>query len=503
MLTGAHTLWMSAEWKARQTSGPAKVSSSASCIKNRATRRSAAGVSPRRTRHLPVGARSSMTPASTNRPSARVRHAKCPASSVPDRPPRRSDDGERVRRSARRGETAGATAVVRASQPPTSSLEGTTPLTWQGDLAERMVVVIRAQLLRLLDEAPQQRLRRWRPDLSSAPAYPRWLGPLRQQLAGQLGLSRDTRLPGELQLLSAMGDSGAAGCLARGSGFRIFAARWAVLDGVDGEGLLLQPDLPASARVLALPDCDNTPEQLAGLETGLPENEQFARLLVHSGCQVLIPALVDRGCDFSVIPNESRTNMPHREFVYRAAHELGRHVIEYERTGFWRPWMRCKLCAQAAWKMARPPQAIARCCPWVSSAAEKGVYWRCSPAPSRSGARRGVSGFFAPREGVWQQPIYRSPAPSAPRATWLPRRRRRRATRAGSPSRVPQRGASAPCSSSSPTLRSPSAMPSSPGAGSGPRPTSALQEPSSAPAATTGATSSARSLAPCRPLARL
>src|SRR5512143_84544 len=48
----------------------------------------------------------------------------------------------------------------------------------------------------------------------------------------------------------------------RGAGYRIHAVRWPVLDGLDAEGLLLQPDGAPAAHVVALPDADTSPEQL-------------------------------------------------------------------------------------------------------------------------------------------------------------------------------------------------------------------------------------------------
>ncbi|MEE2657574.1 MAG: hypothetical protein VX733_03655 [Candidatus Latescibacterota bacterium] len=299
-----------------------------------------------------------------------------------------------------------------ASDPPSpAELEGTSLLAWQGDLAERMVGGIRSLLQRHLYDAPYHRLQRWRPDLSSAPAYAHWLSPLRQELAGQLGLPHDSRLPGELQLVSPASTIDGDGCLARASGYRIFAVRWSVLDGVYGEGLLLQPEVAPRARVLALPDCDNTPEQLAGLEPGLPKAEQFARTLVHSGCRVLIPTLVDRDCRWSKIPGHLQTNMPHREFVYRAAYELGRHVLGYE-------LHRILAAIDALEAMDRTstgsgpepgPHGTGLALPLgIIGYGEGGLLATLAGALDERLRTVAVSGSFGPREGVWEQPIYRN-----------------------------------------------------------------------------------------------
>ena len=78
--------------------------------------------------------------------------------------------------------------------------------------------------------------------------------------------------------------------------------------------------------VIVIPDADQTPEQLAGLVPGVPPESQVARRLAESGCRVFVPALIDR----TVAPRNGRARLTNREFVYRSAFELGRHVIGYE-----------------------------------------------------------------------------------------------------------------------------------------------------------------------------
>jgi dienelactone hydrolase len=104
-----------------------------------------------------------------------------------------------------------------------------------------------------------------------------------------------------------------------------------VFDGVDGEGLLLEPKGKVVAQVVAIPDADWTPEMLVGLAPGVPKESQFARRLAENGCRVVVPVLIDRKDDFSGSAKFNRwTNQPHREFIYRMAYEMGRHIIGYE-----------------------------------------------------------------------------------------------------------------------------------------------------------------------------
>ncbi len=115
--------------------------------------------------------------------------------------------------------------------------------------------------------------------------------------------------------------------------FEAFAVRWPVVRGVTSEGfLLVPPGASAMADVIAVPDADQTPETVGRPDAGhLAPESQFARRLAESGCRVLIPTLIDRArhCHRGGWLR-GRTNQPHREFIYRQAFEMGRHIIGYE-----------------------------------------------------------------------------------------------------------------------------------------------------------------------------
>jgi dienelactone hydrolase len=78
--------------------------------------------------------------------------------------------------------------------------------------------------------------------------------------------------------------------------------------------------------VIVIPDADQLPEQLDGYLPGLPEQSQVGRRLYQSGCRVFVPALIDR----TIEPRNGRAKLSNREFIYRPAFELGRHLIGYE-----------------------------------------------------------------------------------------------------------------------------------------------------------------------------
>src|SRR4029079_14590358 len=99
---------------------------------------------------------------------------------------------------------------------------------------------------------------------------------------------------------------------------------------VHGEGLLLVPNGEKVADIIAIPDADQTPEQICGLADGVPAESQFARRLAENGCRVLVPTLISRELSKRAPPGmPGRANLANREYVYRPAFELGRGLIGY------------------------------------------------------------------------------------------------------------------------------------------------------------------------------
>lgn len=214
----------------------------------------------------------------------------------------------------------------------------------------------------------------------------------RQQLARSAGVV-DARIPGAS--LEPVGDVDGSALLASTATHDILAVRWPVLSGVDGEGLLLRPRAEPVATAIAIPDADCPPEMLAGILPRLPPAARFAWRLVELGCQVLVPALVDRDCRWSGNPDIRLTNQPHREFVYRMAYQMGRHIIGYEVQ---------KVLALVDLLQGRShPRPLL-----VFGYGEGGLLALYSAALDERIDAVGVSGYFANRYGVWQEPIYRN-----------------------------------------------------------------------------------------------
>jgi len=223
---------------------------------------------------------------------------------------------------------AGSSSSARAneSQAPKNPLPGTKALTGDGDLAAQMVEGIREYLVQATADCLADRARFWKPDFTSARAYEDSVAPNRERLRKIVG-AVDPRIPGPA--LEIMAASPASAEVARGAKFKAYAIRWKVCsaatgDGepLEGEGLLLEPVGPARARVVAVPDADWTPEAAVGLAPGIPEAAQFPRRLAESGCQVIVPVLIDRSDKWSGIAGVKMTNQPHREWVYRMAFEV-------------------------------------------------------------------------------------------------------------------------------------------------------------------------------------
>jgi hypothetical protein len=184
-------------------------------------------------------------------------------------------------------DSAGATASQTTSD---SVLPRTTPLTLQGDLAAQMVDGIRQFLLRQIQTTAQERGRLWQRNYQSLEEYNRSVSPNRERFRRIIG-AVDPRVGVQApELLATMVTSAQ---VSQRSGYKVYAVSWPVFgqvvadfDGLDAEGLLLQPEGKPVARVVAIPDADWTPEMLVGLAPGVPPEAQFAQRLAESGCQV-------------------------------------------------------------------------------------------------------------------------------------------------------------------------------------------------------------------------
>jgi dienelactone hydrolase len=217
--------------------------------------------------------------------------------------------------------------------------------------------------------------------------------PDRERLKKIIG-AVDPRLPGASVKLD--GTTSTPALVAKGPGYRVYAVRWAVFEGVTAEGLLLEPEHAPVARVVAIPDADWSPEMLAGLAPGVDSAAQFARRLAENGCQVLVPVLIDRADTWSGAAGIRMTNQPHREWIYRMAFEVGRHIIGYEAQ---------KVQAAVDWFTRENLNHAAPI--GVVGYGEGGLLALYSAAIDPRVQAVAVSGYFQSRQELWKEPVYR------------------------------------------------------------------------------------------------
>ncbi|WP_254507543.1 alpha/beta hydrolase family protein [Anatilimnocola floriformis] len=287
------------------------------------------------------------------------------------------------------------TIEVVAAEP--AVLEGTKPLELQGDIAATMVAGIDQFLLKELAAAPAKRAGEWQRDFSSSAAYVKSIEPQRKRLAHILGV-RDARVEFESPELIATTLHSAL--IGKGKDFEIFAVRWPVVRDVQAEGLLLLPkgDNRIVADVVAIPSAEQTPEQLVGLAEGIAAESQYPRFLAQSGCRVLIPTTISRRMQKRSFGGGDRgPNLTDREFVYRPAFEMGRHILGYEVQ---------QVLAGVDWFAREAGGGNPRI--GVIGYGDGGQIALYAAALDQRIDAACVSGYFGPRENLWQEPLDRN-----------------------------------------------------------------------------------------------
>ena len=273
---------------------------------------------------------------------------------------------------------------------------GTKPLRLEGDLSAQMVAGIDRFLMNETVRVAKHRPMFWKRDYSTDNSYQLSVLKNRERFRYCIG-AVDTLIP--IKGLEYIYTTSQSSLRYRDKTMTIHAVRWPVLRGVHGEGLLIQPTGTIRARVVAIPDSDQTPEQMVGLAPGIEPRAQFARRLAAAGCQVVVPALINRSDEFSGDARVRFTNQTHREWVYRQAFQMGRHIIGYEVL---------KVQAVINWfaaennKIPDPPMI------GVAGYHEGGLIAMYASALDQRIQATLVSGYFSERNRVWEEPIYRN-----------------------------------------------------------------------------------------------
>ena len=281
-----------------------------------------------------------------------------------------------------------ATASSTMAADEVTPLPGTQPLTLEGDIASHLVAGVDQFLLDQLDLSVGRRARHWKRDTSSPEAYGKSINSNRQRLAHILGV-RDART--QFDGLELLGTTSQAALVGQAQRFRVLAVRWPAFGDVHGEGLLLVPmSEPAVGDVVAIPAAHQVPEHIVGLVAGVAPESQYARRLANSGFRVLVPLLINRS------ESEKVAGLTNREYLYRSAFELGRHLIGYEVQ---------KVLAAIDWftRQSSGDASIG-----VMGWGEGGLLSLYAGALDPRIDAVCVSGYFADRREIWREPIDRN-----------------------------------------------------------------------------------------------
>ncbi len=284
-------------------------------------------------------------------------------------------------------------ALPLAGAEAPEALPQTQPLDWaESDLSTRLMDGAHRYIERKIEEAVAKRSRFWQRDFSSPEAYAKSVQPNRARLQTLLG-AVDARLPARME---RFGDDSQPALVAETSRYRVHQVRWPVLDGLCGTGLLVQPNGSPSGHVIVLPDADQTPEQLLGLAAGVPRESQVARRLAENGFELVLPVLVSREKLRTTDQQLQNSDQTHREWIYRQAFHMGRHVIGYEVQ---------TVMAAVDWLHQQHGASVKV---GVCGYAEGGLIAFYAAAVDARIDVVLVSGYFDSRQKVWAEPIYRN-----------------------------------------------------------------------------------------------
>src|ERR1700720_3635881 len=130
------------------------------------------------------------------------------------------------------GFTIAAKDLLQAAPAP-PPLPGTQPLTWDGDLAERMMDGAHEYVERIILESVEARRKYWKRDLSSRAAYEKSVEPNRERFLKIIGVV-DPRVPVDME---RFGDDDNPALIAETDTYTVHQVRWPVLERVSAEGL--------------------------------------------------------------------------------------------------------------------------------------------------------------------------------------------------------------------------------------------------------------------------
>ncbi|MBX2925447.1 MAG: hypothetical protein KF746_24835 [Chitinophagaceae bacterium] len=269
------------------------------------------------------------------------------------------------------------------------------PLTGNDDLSAKMVEGIHRFLQQETQKKTTQRAGRWQRDFSSVSAFDQSISGQRELLSRRLGIAGE-RVQPAMQIATRYNLTSAT---IVEKGYTISAVQWRVSDHLSAEGILITPAKKIKARAIVIPDADTEPESMAGITREPFTGAASVLALAQSGVEILVPVLISRDHSYSGNPAlQLQTRQPHREWIYRQAYEIGRHVTGYELQ---------KIFSGIDWLQKRNEQdgihAIG-----VAGYGEGGMLALYAAALDTRITATVVSGYFNAREKMWEEPIYRN-----------------------------------------------------------------------------------------------
>ncbi|WP_298862371.1 hypothetical protein [uncultured Gimesia sp.] len=275
-------------------------------------------------------------------------------------------------------------------------LPGTKLLKWnETTLPDRLMDGAHRFIERKIEAAASYRRQYWPGENAGADVWKKAIEENRDHLRTLIGAVEE-RLPSEMEYF---GNTAEGVVVYASDDFRVTQVRWPVVDDVFGEGLLITPKAAAVASTILIPDADQTPEQLLGMIKGGATDPLAVRQLIANNVKVLIPTLVSRAKFGFDNPRLKRADQTNREWIYRQAFQMGRHIIGYEVL---------KVQSAIDWLEAQQKLQAAETPIGVAGYGEGAlIAFYASAIDTRIDVTL-VSGYFDSREAVWSEPIYRN-----------------------------------------------------------------------------------------------
>ena len=194
-----------------------------------------------------------------------------------------------------------------------------TTLLDAGDLGTKMVSGIGTWLDAKTLENQTLRNEKFLSNAKKNSLDPKALEQKRQTLKQILGIIDSPKITEDLELLETLNKPA---LIFETKQFKILKIRWQVVEGLHGEGLLIEPKGKPIAQIVAIPPPDIIPESFCGLTND--KSIPMGKILADLGCRVIVPTLIDRKQGFSNnLEIARKTNIPRREFIYRMSYEMG------------------------------------------------------------------------------------------------------------------------------------------------------------------------------------